>query len=70
MKFKKQIKLAQKFLEVRKIPTDKVKGDSLIKIQCEVYSAGDVDMIFILLKTGNFKKFIREQERVLGKKFK
>lgn len=70
MKIKKQIKLAQEFLNERKMPTDKVKGDSLIKIQCEVYSAGDVEMIFILLKTGKFKKFIREQERLLGKRFK
>lgn len=70
MKIKKELKLAERFLKERKMPTDKVKNDCLIKIQCEVYSAGDVEMIFELIKKRKFKKFIKEQERILGKKYK
>lgn len=68
MKLKKQLKLAEKFLKERKMLTDKVKGDVLIRIQCEVYSASDVDMIFALIRKGKFVKFIREMERISGKK--
>ena len=68
MKLKKQLKLAEKFLKERKMLTDKVKGDVLIRIQCEVYSASDVDMIFSLIRKGKFVKFIREMERISGKK--
>lgn len=68
MKLKKQLKLAEKFLKERKMPTDKVKGDVLIRIQCEVYSASDVDMIFSLIRKGKFMKLIREMERISGKK--
>lgn len=68
MKLKKQLKLAEKFLKERKMLTDKVKGDVLIRIQCEVYSASDVDMIFSLIRKGKFVKFIREMKRISGKK--
>lgn len=68
MKLKKKLKLAEKFLKERKMLTDKVKGDVLIRIQCEVYSASDVDMIFALIRKGKFVKFIREMERISGKK--